>query len=452
MTYFLSFLFFINHPYLRNNKMKTTTRREFLKKSVIAGTAVSAGLSVARFAHAQGNGTIKIGLVGCGGRGLGAANQALSTGKDVRIVAVGDYFKDRAKAGAVALQKQFPEQYDITDDRIFDGFQNDKGVIASGADVIMIACAAKFHPLYAKHAVEAGKHVFVEKPNAIDSAGIHTLEEAVTIAREKKLSFLSGLQSRYCPQYQALVEQVYNGAIGEVRMIQSTFLRAPYGVRGYPEGMSELDVQVYNQYMFSWLSGDDFTQSLVHNVDRMTWLLGGKTPTHAFGMGGRASMTDRQFGNVFDHHAATFIYPNDSCRFYAFCRTETGCYNSYDDLIIGSKGVAYWNAAKIVGETNWQYNGTKLGGHAEEQVALFNALRKGERVDSGDYVSKSTMLAVLGQIAAYTGKMISWQELYDSKFVFKPAPEECVAGMASPVVPGANGSYPVPIPGQHSWF
>ncbi|GHT12818.1 dehydrogenase [Planctomycetales bacterium] len=402
--------------------------------------------------HAQGSGTIKIGLIGAGGRGLGAANQALWTGKDVKLVAIGDYFKDRASAGAEALKKQYPEQVDIPNDRIYDGFQNDKGVIASGADVILIACAAKFHPLYAKHAVEAGKHVFVEKPNAIDSAGLHTLEEAVAIAKEKKLSFLSGLQSRYCPQYQALVDQVHNGAIGEVRMIQSTFLRSPYGVRGYPEGMSEVDSQVYNQYMFSWLSGDDFTQSLVHNVDRMTWLLGGKTPTHAFGVGGRASMTDRQFGNVFDHHAAAFIYPNDTCRLYGFCRTQNGAEYSYDDLIIGSKGTAYWNAAKIVGETNWHYEGNKLGGHGEEQVALFNAIRKGERIDS-DYVVKSTTMAILGQIASYTNKTISWQELYDSKFMFKPAPEECVAGMEPPVVPDPKtGSYPVPIPGQHNWW
>ncbi|MDR0871181.1 MAG: Gfo/Idh/MocA family oxidoreductase [Planctomycetaceae bacterium] len=404
--------------------------------------------------HAQGSGTIKIGLIGAGGRGLGAANQALSTGKDVRLVAVGDYFKDRAARGAEALKKQFPEQVDVPNDRIYDGFQNDKGVIASGADVILIACAAKFHPLYAKHAVEAGKHVFVEKPNAIDAAGIHTLEEAVAIAREKKLSFLAGLHSRYCPPYQALVEQVQNGAIGEVRMIQSTFLRSPYGVRGnVPAGASELDFQVWSQYMFSWLSGDDFTQSLVHNVDRMTWLLGGKTPTHAFGMGGRASMTDKKFGNVFDHHAAAFIYPGDTCRLYAFCRTETGCHHSYDDLIIGSKGTAYWNAGKIVGETNWHYDGKKLDGHAEEQIALFDAVRKGERIDSGDYVVKSTMMAILGQIASYTGKMISWQELYESKFLFKPAPEECVAGIDPPVVPDPKtGSYPVPIPGQHKWW
>ena len=429
------------------------TRRTFLQRTLKAAALGTAALATApRFVHAQGSDIIKIGLIGCGGRGLGAANQAMSTGKDVRLVAVGDYFMDRAKNGAEALRKQYPEQVDVPAERIFDGFENDRGVIASGADVIMIACAAKLHPLYSKRAVEAGKHVFVEKPNAIDAEGIHTLEEAVGIAREKKLSFLSGLQSRFCPQSQALVEKIHEGAIGEVKMIQSTFLRAPYGVRGYPEGMSELDVQVYNQYMFRWLSGDDFTQSLVHNVDRMSWLLGGKLPTHAFGMGGRASMTGRQFGNVFDHHAATFIYPEDTCRLYGLCRTETGCYNQYDDLIIGTKGNAYWNAARISGETNWKYEGKHLGGHLEEQIAFFDALRKSERMDSGDFVVNSTMMAILGQVASYTGKMIGWKEMYDSKFVFKPAPENCIAGMEAPVKPGPDGSYPVPIPGQHTWW
>ena len=179
---------------------------------------------------------------------------------------------------------------------------------------------------------------------------------------------------------------------------------------------------------------------------------GGRTPERAFGLGGRSSMTDREFGDVFDHHGAIFHYPNDACRLFAFCRTTTGCYNSYDDIIFGSKGTAYWNESKIVGETNWKYEGPKAGGHAEEQVALFNAIRKGERLHSDDYVVKSTTMAVLGQVAAYTGKMIGWQEMLDSQFVFKPVPEECVAGMASPVVPGPNGNYPVPIPGQHAWW
>ena len=427
------------------------TRRNFLKAGMVAGSALSS-LPIAKSVHAQGSGTIKIGLVGSGSRGLGAVNEAPRTGKDVKLIAIGDYFKSRAKNGLEAISKAFPEQVDVPEERIFDGFQNDVGVIASGVDVILIAGAAKFHPLYSKRAVDAGKHVFVEKPNAIDAAGIKMLEGTVAAAKEKKLCFLAGLHSRFQPQYQALVEKVHEGAIGEVRAIQSTFLRAPYGVRGYPEGMSELDVQVYNQYMFAWLSGDDFTQSLVHNVDRMTWLLGGRMPERAFGMGGRSSMTDRQFGNVFDHHGAVFHYPNDVCRLFAFCRTTTGCFNSYDDIIFGTKGTAYWNEARIVGETNWRYDGPKAGGHNEEQVSLFNAIRKGERLHSDDYVVNSTAMAVLGQMAAYTGKMIGLKEMLDSNFVFKPAPEDCAAGMASPVVPGPNGSYPVPIPGQHTWW
>ena len=435
-----------------SSSRKVADRRRFLQSTAMLGAAATLGVARPARVHAQGSDVIKIGLIGCGGRGMGAVIQALSTGKDVRLVAVGDYFKSRAENGLKMMQQQNAEQINVPEDRIFGGFDNAKNVIASDADVILIACSAKFHPLYAKQALEAGKHVFVEKPNAIDAAGIHMLEEAVQIARDKKLSFLSGLQSRYCPQSQALVEKIHAGAIGEVRAIQSAFLRAPYGVRGQVEGMSELDFQVYNQYMFCWLSGDDFTQSLVHNVDRMTWLLGGKLPVAAVGMGGRASMFGRQYGNVFDHHSAIFHYPNDTCRLFAVCRTETGCYNNYDDLILGTKGTAYWNKSQIIGETNWTYEGKTGGGHAEEQVVLFDALRKGERIDSGDYVVNSTMMAILGQVACYTGKMITWKEMYESKFLFKPAPEECVAGMSAPVAPAADGLYPVPIPGQHTWW
>ncbi|MDR0869171.1 MAG: Gfo/Idh/MocA family oxidoreductase [Planctomycetaceae bacterium] len=425
-------------------------RRQFLKVAAVVAAGQTLAVNVPRV-HAAGNGIIKIGLIGSGGRGLGAANQALATGKDVKLVAVGDYFKDRAANGTNALKKQFSEQVDVPADKIFDGFKNAQGVIASGADVILIACAAKFHPIYSLLALQAGKHVFCEKPNAIDANGLQTLTEAVKLAKEKNLCFLSGLMSRFAPQYQQLFAKIQDGAIGDIKSIHSNYLRAPYGVRGYPQGMSELDVQVYNQYMFSWLSGDDFTQSLVHNVDRMTWVLGGQVPSHAFGMGGRSSMTDRQFGNVFDHHAAAFVYPGDAFHFQAYCRTTTGCYNNEVDTIIGTKGTAYVGQAKITGENPWHFEGQKLGGHAEEQVALFNAIRKGERLHSDDYIVKSTQLAILGQVAAYTGRVVGWDEMYNSNFAFKPLPEECFADapVQPPIVPDPKtGSYPVPIPGQ----
>ncbi|MCL2117930.1 MAG: Gfo/Idh/MocA family oxidoreductase [Planctomycetaceae bacterium] len=428
-----------------------STRRQFLKQSALAGAAVTAGLSLTRSVHAQGSGTIKVGLIGSGGRGSGAVVQALNTGKDVKFVAIGDYFKVRAQNVLNTLKAQYPEQVDVPDENVFDGFENYAGVIASEADVVLIACAAKFHPLYSKKAVEAGKHVFVEKPNAIDAAGIQTLEEAVALARQKNVSYLSGLHSRYCLSGQALVEQIHNGAIGEIRAIQSSFLRAPYGVRGAYNGITELDFQIYNQYMFHWLSGDDFIQSLVHNVDRMLWTLG-KVPKAADGMGGRATSIGHQYGNVFDHHSVVFYFGEENCRLFAACRTAAGCYDSYNDDILGTKGVADWNSASIRGETNWKYSGANGYGHQEEQTALFHAIRNGERIDSGDYVINSTMTAILGQMACYTGQMISWDDLYKSKFLVKPAPEDCVAGMDPPVVPGPDGLYPVPVPGTNPWF
>ena len=422
-------------------------RRNFLKTAALTGAVAASGLALSRSVHAAGSNVIRIGLVGCGGRGTGAAFQALATGEDVRLMAVGDYFKSRAMGAAASLQEQFPEQVEISEDRIFDGFENDKGVIASDIDVLLIACAAKFHPLYALRGIEAGKHVFAEKPNAMDGEGLATLKQVVEFARKKNLSFLSGLHSRYCLQYAALVDKIHRGMIGEVRTIQSAFLRSPYGVRGYPADMSELDVQVYNQYMFNWLSGDDFTQSLVHNVDRMTWVLDGKTPIAAVGMGGRASMIARDYGDVFDHHHATFYYPEDHCRLFAWCRTEAGCYDEYDDIIIGSRGTAYWNAAKIVGETNWQYEGRHTGGHQEEQTAFFKAIREGNRLDSGDYAINSSAMAILGQVACYTGQRITWDEMVDSEFTFGPKASECMADMEPPVRLGEDGSYPVPVPG-----
>ena len=431
--------------------MSFTSRRQFLKQSTLVGAAVTASLAAIPAVHAQGNGKIKVGLVGCGGRGRGAAVQAMNTGKDVQIVAVGDYDKSRAIIGRETLQKASPDQVAISDENIFDGFQNYAGVIGAGVDVVLIACAAKFHPFYAKAAIEADKHVFVEKPCAIDSAGIHLLEEAVALARQKNLSFLAGYHSRYMPQGQALVEQIQNGAIGEVRAIQSNFLRPPYGFRRAPDGLAELDYQIQNQYLFTWLSGDDVTQSLAHNVDRMSWILG-KYPTAAYGMGGRASEFGRRRGNVFDHHSAVYYYGDDNLRLFASCRTAAGCFNEYNDTVFGTKGMTDWNSAIIRGENNWKFPGKHGGGHQEEITALFDALRTGGRIDSGDYAVKSTMMAILGQIACYTGKMITWDEIYNSKFEFMPSLAECVAGMAPPVLPDPDGNYSVPIPGSNPWW
>ncbi len=426
------------------------TRRDFLKTSGLALAGASV-LSVARGAHAAGTSELKVGLIGCGSRGTGALSQVLSIDPTAKVVAMGDYIPQRVSTFVAALKHNFGERVDIKPEQCFGGFENYKRVIESDCDLVLIACAAKFHPLYSKTALEAGKHVFVEKPHAIDAAGVHMIEDAIRVAREKNLCFLSGLHSRHCDQWKATVQKIREGMIGDVKMIQSTFLRAPYGVYPPDPNRSELDNQVANQYHFTWLCGDDVTQSLVHNLDRMNWVLGDdKMPIRCFGLGGRASMIAPEFGDVFDHHTAVYEYPNN-VRVYALCRTEVGCYNEYDDLIIGTKGIVNWNVARILDEKGkqiWKFDGEHQGGHHEEQVFLNKAIKEGKPLISGEHMAKGTMTAILGQVACYTGKSHTWDEVYDSKFLFGPAPEDCKDEMPPPVLPDEKGIYPVPVPGQ----
>jgi len=419
-----------------------------------AGSAVLAGvqvLALSRSAHAAGTNELKVGLIGCGGRGTGALGQVLEYDKTAKVVAMGDYVAERVGNYATALKHHFGDRIDLKPEQCFSGFENYKRVIESDCDLVLIACAAAFHPLYTKTALAAGKHVFVEKPHAIDAAGIHVLEDALKIAREKNLSFLSGLHSRWCGQWHATIEKIREGMIGDVKMIQSTFLRAPYGVYPPVPHRSELDNQVANQYHFRWLCGDDVTQSLVHNLDRMNWVLGDdKLPIRCFGLGGRSSMIAPEFGDVFDHHTAVYEYP-DGVRLYAMCRTTVGCYDEYDDLVIGTKGTVRWNEARIVdskGNQIWKYDGPYHGGHLEEQIALNNAIKDGKPLISGEHLIRGTMTAILGQLACYTGKMHNYEDAYNSKFRFGPDPAECRDGMAPPVIPNEKGIYPVPIPGQ----
>jgi len=425
-------------------------RREFLKTSSAMFAGASA-IALSRSVHAAGTNELKVGLIGCGSRGTGALSQVLEYDQTAKVVAMGDFVEERVGRFATTLKANFGDRVDLKPEQCFSGFDNYKGVINSDCDVVLIACAAAFHPLYSKTALAAGKHVFVEKPHAIDAAGIHVLDEALKIAREKNLCFLSGLHSRYCGQYRATVEKIHEGMIGDVKMIQSTFLRAPYGVYPPVPHRSELENQVANQYHFRWLCGDDVTQSLVHNIDRMNWVLGDdKLPARCFGLGGRSSMVAPEFGDVFDHHTAVYEYPN-GVRLYALCRTTVGCYDEYDDLIIGSEGTANWNAARILdpkGNQIWRYEGQHHGGHYEEQVAMNDAIKAGKPLISGQHMIDGTMTAILGQLSCYTGKMHSYEEAYKSKFRFGPDPAECKDGMEPPVLPNENGIYPVPVPGQ----
>jgi predicted dehydrogenase len=412
------------------------SRRQFLKSS-------AAWVPLGLFAGASD--TIRVGVIGCGGRGTAAAMNAMNADRGVRIVAMADIRRDRMEESRAELRLKYPGQVEVRDDHLFAGFDGYRHVIEA-SQVVIIANAAKFHPMHMKAAIEAGRHVFVEKPHAIDPAGVKAVREACELARKKGLSVVSGLQSRYHPGYRETLERVHNGAIGDIVAIQETWLRPPYVLRERVPGVSELEHQAANQYHFHWLSGDDVPQTLIHNLDRSRWAMREASPVRAWGMGGRSTLRGEIYGNVFDHHAVVYEFAN-GVRIYAYCRTIDNCYNENSSLLLGTKGRCDLLRLRITGETNWQHPGatSKNPAYDLEHVALFEAIRSGKPVNNGDYMVASTLTAVMGQIACYSGKEVTWDQVSASDFYYPPKPEEVRPGIEPPVKPGPDGIYPVPF-------
>ena len=422
------------------------SRRRFIKTAVAASGAALANAALQHRAHAQGADTIKIGMVGCGGRCTGAAVNAMNVDKGARLVAMCDVFMDRVHARRDALRRAKKDQVAVDDAHCFAGFDAYKKVI-DAVDVVLIANAAKFHPLHMHAAIQAGKHVFVEKPHAIDPLGVQTVRAACELAKQKKLSVVSGLQSRFDPGYQATVEQIHNGAIGDIVAIEENFLRGPYGLYQRKAGLTEVEYQASNQYHFVWLSGDDVPQSLIHNVDRSLWALKQEMPVKCHGMGGRASNHGEVYGDCFDHNAVVYEFKSGA-NIYAFCRTEHGCYNKNSSTVYGTKGRASFMHRRIWGETNWSYKGPHPSPYDEEHRALFTAIRKGEPINSGPRMADVTLVTVMGQMSCFSGKEVTWAQALKSDFHYGPKPQDVTADMEPPVKLGPDGVYPVRIPGK----
>ena len=422
------------------------TRREFLVKSAVLAAA-TAPLSIGRSAHAAGSDVIKVGLIGCGGRGSGAAANALEADHGTKLVAMADLFDDKAKGSRDLLKKQFKEQVAVDDQHCFSGFDAYSKVLASGIDVVLIACASRFHPEYAKAAIDAGKHVFVEKPHATHVPGLHMIEAACEAAKKKNLSVVSGLCWRYHTGVQETMKRVLDGAIGDVIAVQETYLRSPYRIiERRPDQKDELEYQCRNWYHFNWLSGDDILQSLVHSLDKGAWALRDEPPVRAFGVGGRSSSHDRPFvyGDVFDHNAIVYEYASGA-RMYGLGRAQSNCFNDVSSLVLGTKGRANLEKFRIEGTENWEYKGPKCNMTVEEQRVLMTSIRTGKPVNNGTYMVRSTMTGIMGRMTCYTGKAVTWDDAMKSTHVIGPA--KCAFDMTPPVMPDANGFYPTLIPG-----
>jgi predicted dehydrogenase len=344
------------------------------------------------------------------------------------------------------LKQQKPDQVQVDDAHCFSGLDGYRHVIES-ADAVLIACSAKYHPVYLHAAIEAGKHAFVEKPHAIDPVGVRQITAACALAKQKKLSVMSGLQSRYHPGYRETVKRIHDGAIGDIVSMQETWLRGPYGLNPRNPKLNEVEFQFSNQYHFSWLSGDDVPQTLTHNLDRVNWVMKGKTPATAQGLGGRSASFGEVYGNVFDHHSVVYQYQN-GVRLYALCRTQLGCYEDNSSIYLGTKGQCNLTQCTITGEKPWRYHERGDSSPYDlEHAALFSAIRSGHPVNAGQYMVPSTLIAVMGQLACYSGRELTWDQVAKSNFAYLPKAEDVRLDMEPPVKPDAQGNYPVPRPG-----
>jgi myo-inositol 2-dehydrogenase/D-chiro-inositol 1-dehydrogenase len=435
-------------PSEANSKNKlAANRRDFLKLSA-AGAAAVGGLSPARSAHAAGKEVVKIGMIGCGGRCSGAASEALEVGPWVKLVAMYDVFESRLKAKHDWFKANFAKQFQVDDAHCFSDFGGYQKVI-DASDVVLIACASKFHPMYSEAAIKSGKHVFVEKPHGIDPAGYHQLKRACDLAKQKNLSIVSGMQSRFHAGYRETVQRIHDGQIGDIVAMQSMFLRAPYQTVGRDPKLTETQYQFSNWYHFCWLSGDDVTQSLVHNLDRAAWIMKDKMPKWCFGLGGRASSYGEVYGDMFDHHTVVYEYESGA-RIYALCRTEAGCYDNSSDIVMGTKGICHLGDCRFTtpsGQTTWRFKGPHNNPYLAEQKALIEAVRDNKPINSGYHMCNSNLFAVMGQIACYSGKPTTWEEVVASNFRFGPAPEEISFKTPPPSTPDEHGNYPLPLPG-----
>ena len=377
-------------------------------------------MAVPRAVHAGVSEKMRIGLIGCGGRGTGAAENALNASPDNVLVAVADAFEDYAKTRLAALKRidEIKDRVQVPDDHVFVGFDAYKQLIDSDVDVVILATPPHFRPQHLAYAVEKGKHTFVEKPVAVDAPGVRSVIETCKKAKEKNLAVVSGLCWRYHPAVQETVKRIVEDkAIGDIVSIQSCYNAGSLWHRGDDPKWSRMEYQLRNWLYFKWLSGDHINEQAVHSLDKTAWLQGDISPTQAFGLGGRQQRTGAEYGDIYDHHTVFYEYPT-GVRVYFTCRQQSDTSTMVDEVVLGTKGSAKVLQFEIDGETKWKYSGpdkSMARMYDLEHVALFNSIRDGKPINNGDYMANSTMLAIMGRMCTYTGQSLKWEQCINSQ-------------------------------------
>ncbi len=400
----------------RHDPTGSVSRREFLKTSAVASAAVLAGAAAGRV-HAAGSDRIRFGLIGCGGRGTGAAFDCLRAADGVELVALGDLFEDRLEgayrsfaraAGKKNKDGKSPlaEKIKLEKDRCFVGFDAYKKVIAADVDLVLLATPPAFRPAHLEAAVQAGKHVFMEKPVATDPAGVRSIIASGERARAGKLSIVAGTQRRHERSYVETIRRIHAGAIGELVGGSCYWNTGGLWVRRRRKGMTDMEWQVRNWYYFTWASGDHIVEQHVHNIDVVNWAFNAH-PVKALGLGGRQVRTGKEYGNIFDHFAVEFEYPNGA-RVLSLCRQTPGASHRVGEVVVGTKGRARPGRG-IYGQKPWTYAGPHPNPYVQEHADLIASIRKGQPINEARQVAESTMTAILGRMSAYTGREVSWK-------------------------------------------
>ena len=417
-----------------NQRFTSVTRRDFVKTAAAASIAVGfpGGFGV----FAQGSDTIRVGVIGCGGRGTGAAIDCLNADPGVEIVAVGDLVPDRVESCLARLTKEHAHRVKVPASNRFTGFDNYKGVLSvPGVNLIVTATPPGFRPIHLKAAVEAGKHVFMEKPVAVDPVGVRSVIASSDLAVQKGLAVVAGTQRRHQQRYLEMMKRIQDGQIGEIVAAQVYWNQGDLWVKQQTAGMSEMEWQCRNWLYFSWLSGDHIVEQHVHNIDVANWALG-TMPKNVMGMGGRQVRVAPEYGNIFDHFAVEFEYPN-GVRVSSMCRQTKGCNDRVEERFVGTRGVALStsSATRISGAMPWTFEGDEKNPYVQEHIDLIASIRAGKPLNEGRQIAESTLCAIMGRMSAYTGRALSWEwamnssqlDLSPKQYAFGPNPVDPVA-------------------------
>ncbi len=371
---------------------------------------------------AAGSDKLRVGLIGCGGRGTGAAKDCVTSSENVEIVAMGDLFRERIDKSLRKLQEEVPDKLKVTEDTCFAGLDAYRKVLGCDVDMVIMASPPHFRPVQFKAAVEAGKHVFMEKPVAVDPVGVRSVIASSQLAEQKGLAVVAGTQRRHQAHYLDVVKRIHNGDIGKIVSGQCYWNQdalwektaAENWRKKTSEGWSDMEYQCRTWLFFTWLSGDHIVEQHVHNIDVINWAIGSH-PVQCLGMGGRQVRTGPEFGNVYDHFAVEYEYP-DGVRVLSMCRQTPGCSNRVAERVVGTNGSADTDGsnASIEGPNAYKYEGESPSPYVQEHTDLIASIREARPLNEGKRIAESTLTAIMGRMSAYTGRAITWEWVMNS--------------------------------------